>query len=180
MNAMTEARFRDLLVELVDENPFAIRPMLKILGVEFTAAVPTLAVTCADRPRLLVNLDFLNAHCRTDDHVKAVICHEFLHVVLRHTEAKGPFTVERHLAFDAVINAIIHRQFGEAYSSMMAEYYKGAGGLTRFLRPMTRDELISLRDYHWNWASVPQWVSAWEALYEGSSLSMTSRNWPGK
>jgi hypothetical protein len=114
-----------------------------------------------------VNLDFLNAHCRTDAHVKAVICHEFLHVVLRHTEAKGPFTVERHLAFDAVINAIIHRQFGEAYSSMMAEYYKGESGLMRLLRPMARGELNSLRDYHWHWASVPQWVSAWEALYEG-------------
>jgi len=167
MNALTEARFRDLLVELVDENPFAVRPVLKILGVEFTGAVPTLAVTCEDRPRLLVNLDFLKAHCRTDDQVKAVICHEFLHVVLRHTETKGPLSAERHLAFDAVINAIIHRQFGPAYSSMMAEYYKGAGGLKRILRPMDRSELNALRNYRPGWTTPPQWVTAWDALYEG-------------
>ena len=82
MTAITEDRFRDLVVELVDENPFAIRPVLKVLDIVFTKAVPTLAVTCEDRPRLLVNLEFLNVHCRTDQHIKAVICHEFLHVVL--------------------------------------------------------------------------------------------------
>jgi hypothetical protein len=72
---------------------------------------------------------------------KALLFHEFLHVVLRHTEARREFTPERHLALDAVINAIIHRQLGEAYSSMMAEYYGGASGLTKLLRPMTRGEL---------------------------------------
>ena len=82
---MSEARFRDLLIELIDENPFAIRAVLKIIDTEFTCNVPTLAVTCEDRPRLLVNLKFVQQHCTTDDHVKAVICHEFLHVLLRHT-----------------------------------------------------------------------------------------------
>ena len=34
--------------ELIDENPFSVRAVLKILNVEFTDAVPTLAVTRAD------------------------------------------------------------------------------------------------------------------------------------
>jgi hypothetical protein len=46
-----EPLFRGLLQELVDENPFAIRAVLKILGLEFTDTVPTLAVTCEERPR---------------------------------------------------------------------------------------------------------------------------------
>jgi predicted Zn-dependent protease len=62
--------------------------VLKILELCFTDAVPTLAVTCEARPRLLVNPGFVARHCASDEEVKAVICHEFLHVLLRHTEAR--------------------------------------------------------------------------------------------
>ena len=134
--AMNETRFRSLVEELVDENPFAIRAVLKILGIEFTPDVPTLAVTCEARPRMLVNLDFVREHCRTDAEVKALVCHEFLHVLLRHTEARKPVTRARHLALDAVINAIIHREHGEAYSAMMSRYYASVPGLWRLLRRM--------------------------------------------
>jgi predicted metal-dependent peptidase len=93
---------RGLLQELIDENPFAIRAVLKILAVEFTDAVPTLAVTNEERPRLLINLGFVREHCRTAEHVKAVLCHEFLHVLLRHTSLQGPLTPARHLALDVL------------------------------------------------------------------------------
>jgi len=84
-----EPLFRGLVQELIEDNPFAIRAVLRILGLSFTDTVPTLAVTCAERPVLKVNLGFLRAHCASEDHVKAVICHEFLHVLLRHTESGG-------------------------------------------------------------------------------------------
>ena len=44
MNAMHVCA---LLHELIEENPFAIRAVLKILAVEFTKAVPTLAASPA-------------------------------------------------------------------------------------------------------------------------------------
>jgi hypothetical protein len=171
MTAITEERFRDLVVELVYENPFAIRPVLKILDIVFTKAVPTLAVTCEARPRLLVNLDFLNVHCRTDQHIKAVICHEFLHVVLRHTETRRPFTPARHLALDAVINAVIHRQYGDAYSSMMAGYYGEADDLKKLLRPMKLEEQAYYGICLSTKKEVPQWVHAWAALYDGELIA---------
>ncbi len=171
MTAITEERFRDLVVELIDENPFAIRPVLKILDTVFTKAVPTLAVSCEDRPRLLVNLEFLNAHCRTDQHIKAVICHEFLHVVLRHTETGRHFTPARHLAFDAVINAVIHRQYGDAYSSMMAGYYGEADDLKKLLRPMTLKEQAYYGICRATKKEVPQWARAWAALYDGELVA---------
>ena len=160
--------FRGLLRELVDENPFAIRAVLRILDVEFTDSVPTLAVTCEERPVLKVNLGFLRAHCATEDHAKAVICHEFLHVLLRHTEEKRKLTPARHLAFDAVINAIIHRQLGPAFSGMMARYYARARGLQRMLRPMDAGEEAGYfaRRYDRR-RPPPQWMRAWAALYEG-------------
>lgn len=170
--AFTESRFRQLLVEIIDENPFAIRAVLKILEVEFTADVPTLAVTCEDRPRLLVNLGFVATHCRTDAQVKAAICHEFLHVLLRHTEQYAPLTAARHLAFDAVINAIIHRELGAAYSSLMSAYYADAGNLLKLLRPMTYAEELHLAN-HGRELRGPgnEWIEAWKALYDGTLVA---------
>ena len=153
MNAST---FKSILRELIDENPFAVRAALRILSVEFTTDVPTLAVTCEDSPRLLVNLAFVEKHCRTQEQVKAVICHEYLHVLLRHTEKKAPSSDAEHIAFDAVINAIIHRTQGQAYSSMMSEYYAESKGLMRFLRPMTDFERKNER-------AIP----VWRKLYDG-------------
>ena len=95
---MTASDFHAIYQELIDENPLAIRAVLRILETEFTDQVPTLAVTCEQRPRLLVNLAFLSAHCRTEAQVKAVICHEFLHVLLRHTESITELTPPEHLA----------------------------------------------------------------------------------
>jgi len=168
---MNETRFRSVLLELIDENPFAIRAVLRILAVEFTKAVPTLAVTCEERPRLLVNLDFVQQHCRTDAEVKALLCHEFLHVLLRHTEQRRCFTRARHLALDAVINAIIHRQHGAGYSGMMSRYYAKARGLAKLLRPMNADEIGHYNAMWKHRVSLPAWVNAWAALYEGTLLA---------
>ena len=135
---MTAGQFRNIYLELIDENPLAIRAVLKVLTIEFTATVGTLAVTCAEQPRLLVNLAFVGEHCRTDAEVKAVICHEFLHVLLRHTECITVLTPPEHLALDAVINAIIHRSLGPDYSGMMSRYYENTRGIQRLLRPPAR------------------------------------------
>jgi hypothetical protein len=164
---MNAERFQRLLDELIDENPFAIRAALKVLDVSFTESVPTLAVTCEERPRLLVNLKFVSRHCRSDEQVKAVICHEFLHVLLRHTEQRTRLTPARHLAFDAVINAIIHRACGPSASAMMSDYYADAKDLTRLLRPMNAAESSWYENHSYPADALPQWAHAWHALYAG-------------
>ena len=164
---MNEKRFNALLLELIDENPFAIRAVLKILDVQFTGAIPTLAVTRQSSPRLLVNLQFLTDHCHNDKQVKAVVIHEFLHVLLRHTEEKRRMTPARHLALDAVINAIIHRQYGHEYSAMMASYYGDVTDLQKLLRPMNEAEREFYNSYRDKDCPLPQWVQAWDALYSG-------------
>ena len=165
---MTPKHFDALLQELVDENPFAIRAALRILKVEFTEDIPTLAVTCETQPRLLVNLSFLRSHASTETKVKAVIIHEFLHVLLRHTEGRLPLTPARHIAFDAVINSIIHRQYGEAYSSMMADYYAESQGLKKLLRPMNE---VEQKWFEKNETFAPTFALAWNALYEGKLIA---------
>ncbi len=169
---MNAVYLRALMHELMDENPFAIRAVLQILSVHFTDEVPTLAVTCEARPRLLVNLAFIEQHCRTDEHVKALLCHEFLHVLLRHTNDQGPPSPARHLAIDAVINAIIHRQLGEGYSSLMSSYYGNVQGLKMLLRPMTKNELQKFRaNVYKSPNAIPSWWKAWSSLYDGKLLA---------
>ncbi len=126
---MTEHEFRAIYLELIDENPLAVRAVLKVLEIEFTSEVPTLAVTCTDAPVLKVNLGFVAKECAQEKHVKALIIHEFLHILLRHTMTRKPITPERHLATDAVINAIIHRQLGADYSGLMSHYYRDEEGI---------------------------------------------------
>jgi hypothetical protein len=168
MNART---FHSVYRELIDENPLAIRAVLKVLCVEFTDIVPTLAVTCEVRPRLLVNLAFVRAHCRTEAHLKALICHEFLHVLLRHTERLTTLTRPEHLAVDAVINAIIHRSLGPDYSGMMSRYYADERGVARLLRPMTDAEEGRAINIPWPGVRIgakeKRVLSAWVGLYNG-------------
>jgi hypothetical protein len=168
---MNEKRFSALLYELIDENPFAIRAVLKILEVRFTDSVPTLAVTRESSPSMLVNLQFLNDHCHNDKQVKAVIIHEFLHVLLGHTEEIKKMTPARHLALDAVINAIIHRQYGREYSAMMASYYSDVTNLMKLLRPMNEEEQDFYDDYWDEDYPLPQWVGAWVSLYSGNLIA---------
>ena len=168
---MNARDFHHLYRELIDENPLAIRAVLKVLCVEFTDTVPTLAVTCESRPRLLVNLAFVRAHCRTEQHVKALICHEFLHVLLRHTERFTTLTRPEHLAVDAVINAIIHRSLGPDYSGMMSRYYADESGVARLLRPPTEEEQALTNRIIWGYvrarAGEKRVLSAWSGLYDG-------------
>ena len=168
--------FRAVYRELIEENPFAVRAVLKILSVEFTERVPTLAVTLEERPRLLVNLGFLAEHCRRghgihEEFVKAVICHEFLHILLRHTESFRTLTPERHLALDVVINAIIDRDLGPEYSGFMGRYYKRAKGVERLLRPPTEAEVPAYGPPNWEERPDSSFEKIWGSLYAGRLLA---------
>lgn len=131
---LTPYDFNTILSELIDENPLACRGVLRLCGVEFTDAIATAQVTLGERSVLRVNLDFLRTHCSTPEHVKAVLLHEFLHVVLGHTRRFQTVSNALNLAADAVVNAIIHRTCGDAYSSFFNRFYAPSrGGLVDLL-----------------------------------------------
>jgi hypothetical protein len=164
---MTQDHFIALYRELIDDNPFAVRAVLRILEVSFTNSVPTLAVSCEAQPRFLVNPDFISRHCLTEHHVKAVIVHEFLHVLLRHTESVGPLTRARHIAFDAVINAIICRTQGAEWALFFQTYYAQAEGIAKLLRPPTPSE----QSEFWGNSDPSPINRAWQGLYQGSLVA---------
>ena len=184
----TEARVDEVVRELIEENPLAVRPVLKLVNRRFSDEVPTLAVTLKDAPELLINLSFIQQHCRTEEHLKAVLFHEFLHVVLGHTMRFRGMTKVQNLALDAVINAIIFRQCGPEYASIFTEYYASQKGIGRLLRPMSKAER---REAKASPANLSAWRRSgsfrvskgpssdptiqiklvWHALYEGVIVS---------
>ena len=164
---MNEQEFRAIYLELMDENPFAARAALKVLHLEFTNDVDTLAVTLEARPRMLVNLDFIGANCAGDHEVKAAICHEFLHILLRHTERFKRMDAVQNIALDAVINAVIDRELGPRYSSLMSRLYAGETGLGRLLRPPTEEET----DGYWQPGANSVLLTAWHGVYDGSLVA---------
>lgn len=137
--------FRSLLHEAIDENHLCCRAVLSLCHVEFTSAVETLCVSLGKPSILRVNLDFISAHCETEEHVKALIVHEFLHVLLGHTTRFKRMSPALNIALDAVINAIIHRKLGDAYSSLMSRYYAEASGILRLLRPISDEDFALIR-----------------------------------
>lgn len=185
----TDDRFRNVFLELIEENPLAIRPVLKILGHRFTEEVPTLAVTLTDPPELLINPGFIGKHCKSEAQLKAALFHEFLHVLLGHTIRFKELSEVQNTALDAVINAIIYRQCGPDYSSLFAEYYADQTGIAKLLRPMSGAEQLDL-DRRYNrerdrleregdletlafgsFDVRTQLEIAWDALYKGTLVS---------
>ena len=136
--------FRSLLHEAIDENQLCCRAVLSVCRVEFTTTVKTLCVSLGKRSVMRVNLEFVAAHCETEEHVKALIIHEFLHVLLGHTTRFKSMSPALNIALDAVINSIIHRKLGVAYSGMMGRYYADAKGVLRLLRPKSEQDAAAI------------------------------------
>ena len=95
-------------------------------------AVPTLAVTLHDEPpRLLVNLEFIAEHAASEEDVRAVLLHEFLHVLLSHTGDVREDDRLTNLALDAVINHIMQRELGARIQRVLPPVLPPAGDATR-------------------------------------------------
>jgi hypothetical protein len=85
--------------------------LCRLAGIEVSREVPTAAVECKRRPRLLINPDFVEKHCTRDEHLFLLVMHELWHVLLAHTRMHPRMTPVQNIAFDAVINAGLMAQF---------------------------------------------------------------------
>ncbi|MFM7064854.1 MAG: DUF2201 family putative metallopeptidase [Actinomycetes bacterium] len=121
---------------IVGSFPGPAGPVGGLLGVELTDQVDTAAVTCGVRSRLRMNPVFLAEHCRTDEHLFLLVMHELWHVLLAHTRLYPRPTRAHNIAFDAVINAGLARQFqGREYRGFFDRIYAADRFPERLLRP---------------------------------------------
>ena len=128
-----------LIVRILDVLPpgsFELSTFLGLFRIKFSNEVESAAVTCADAPTLLLNRDFIEAHCRTDEHLFMLVMHELYHVILGHTALFPRATKVRNLVFDAVINALLCSLFpNPAFTSFFTDYYSADQMPFALLRP---------------------------------------------
>ena len=99
------------LVRCLSGGTFEMETLVRLAGIEASREIATAAVTCEGRPRLLVNPDFVAERCARDEHLFLLVMHELWHVILAHTRLYPRATPAENIAFDAVINAGLCRQF---------------------------------------------------------------------
>ena len=153
----TEKQISYIIQDMIEENPLACRALFSISAIEFTEQVPTMAVTLEEKPVLKINPTFCRKHLETENDVKAVLLHEFLHVLLMHTEKYEFSDPLLNIALDAIINAIIFRYKGMDYAGFFVRFYKWEL-LTFLLRPFdgTMSNFIN-----------SEWLGIHEKIYSG-------------
>ena len=120
----------------IPARSYEMNALLSLLRDRGHRAVPTAAVSCERRPVLLINPDFVEAHCRTDEHLFLLVMHELHHVLLGHTRLFTRPTPAHNLAFDAVINAMLVARFPQqAYTSFFTNLYGAETAALRLLAP---------------------------------------------
>jgi len=103
-----------LVARLVGCLPAAtieLETLCRLAGIKVSRAIPTAAVECVRRPRLLINPDFATKYCERDEHLFLLVMHELWHIILAHTRLYPRVTPVHNIAFDAIINAGLSRQY---------------------------------------------------------------------
>ena len=110
--------------------------LLNLLSVEESREIDTACVTLGHRSRLLLNPDFVEKHCTTEERLGILILHELYHVLLGHTRLFTRITPAQNVAFDAVINASLCALFpAPAYTAFFRSIYKPDRLPEALLRP---------------------------------------------
>lgn len=107
------SRILSRLMASMPAATFEMETFSRLAGVVATRDVPTAAMECKHRPHLLINPDFVTQHCKRDEHLFLLVMHELWHVLLAHTSLYPRVTQAQNIAFDAIINAGLMRQFNK-------------------------------------------------------------------
>ncbi len=99
------------LLNCVQAATFEMETLCKLAGIKATRDIPTAAVEVGHRSRLLINPDFVDKYCQRDEHLFLLVMHELWHILLAHTQLYPRVTPAHNIAFDAIINAGLMRQF---------------------------------------------------------------------
>ncbi|NDJ62615.1 MAG: hypothetical protein GYB67_15940, partial [Chloroflexi bacterium] len=101
------------LVACLPAATFEMETLCRLAGIKVSRQIPSAAVECVFRPRLLLNPDFVEKYCLRDEHLFLLVMHELWHIILAHTNLYPRATLANNIAFDAIINAGLAHQFRE-------------------------------------------------------------------
>lgn len=124
------------ILDVIPPRSFELMTFLSLFRVRFSDKTETACVTCGESPELLLNKEFIEEHCKTDEHLFMLVMHELYHVILGHTRLFPRSTEVRNLVFDAVINALLCSLFPQpAFTSFFTDYYPSDKMPFALLRP---------------------------------------------
>ncbi len=101
------------LIACLPAATFEMETLCRLAGIKVTREIPSAAVECKFRSRLLLNPDFVEKYCPRDEHLFLLVMHELWHIILAHTRLYPRSTMAHNIAFDAIINAGLARQFDQ-------------------------------------------------------------------
>jgi len=126
----------DRLLRCLPAGTHEMETLCRMAGLQATTDISSAAVECSVRPRLLINPDFVDRFCRTDEHLFLLVMHELWHILLGHTRLYPRLGPAQNIAFDAVINASLSRQFPAAeFRGFMEEVNPADSFPSLLLRP---------------------------------------------
>lgn len=155
----------------------AFSALLSLLKIEASEAIPTACVTTGECSRMLLNPSFVQAHCRTDEHLAMLVLHELYHVVLGHTRLYPRITPAQNWAFDCLINAQLCRLFPHPrYTTFFTQFSGAASGPGMLLAPPPGWErhlpdAIAARRRHEAVQADPRLGDAHWRLYDDDSIT---------
>ncbi len=128
------------LYRVIPSSSIHMVEFLSLMDIKYSSDIPTACVTCTSRPTLLLNKDFIDTYCETDEHLFMLVMHELYHVILGHTKLFKGHTLIDNVAFDAIINAILCRTYDDPeYVSFFESINKDNVFPGCILRPIGKD-----------------------------------------
>lgn len=139
MNDIDEIKKR--LFSVIPTSTLHMMEFLKLMDIRFADnKTNSAAVTCSSRPTLLLNKKFVDTYCKKDEHLFMLVMHELYHIILGHTHLFKKLSEIDNIAFDAVINAILCRNFpSEEYVSFFASINTDESFPSCILRPIGKN-----------------------------------------
>jgi len=121
---------------LIAAMPYGLEKMLSLMDVEESTEVKTACVPIGGRPKIILNPEYVEAHCETDEKLYMLIQHELHHVLLGHTRLFQRTTPQHNIAFDAIINAMLCRSKPETeWTALFRDSYSASTFPECLLRP---------------------------------------------
>ncbi|HOU11294.1 MAG TPA: vWA domain-containing protein [Clostridiales bacterium] len=132
-----EDEIRRRLYDVIPAGTLQMQQFLKLFAIRFTQTeTQSAAVNCRARPELILNKSFIDEYCKTDEHLFMLVMHELYHIILGHTMLFKRVTAIDNIALDAVINAMLCREFPqERYTSFFSQINDAGSMPSALLRP---------------------------------------------
>jgi hypothetical protein len=135
-DAARAVKMRWRIMSVLPAARYEMHTLLSLVDIVVDDRCATAAVETGVQSRLLVNPDFIEEHCATNERLFMLIMHELYHVILGHTRLWPRATDVDNIVLDAVINSLLCRQFDEAvYTELLTSLYCAETFPERLLRP---------------------------------------------